>query len=99
MNLYKQCFGSDFELGFDLNEFPFLEDVSYKNDACPSFMFKSGDSYYRLWVDFESHYDREEDICRYSLNRYEDEELNDLIENIKDAEYFSEMKEFLNKLK
>lgn len=37
---YKQEFGEGFELGFELGYFPFLEDKSWKDEACPSFMFK-----------------------------------------------------------
>ncbi len=37
---YKQEFGEDFELGFELGDFPCLEDKSWKDEACPSFMFK-----------------------------------------------------------
>jgi|GEM_PF-1645385 len=37
---YKQEFGEGFELGFELSDFPFLEDKSWKDEACPSFMFK-----------------------------------------------------------
>jgi hypothetical protein len=38
---YKQEFGEDFELGFELNHFPFIKDKSWQNDVCPSFMFKA----------------------------------------------------------
>ncbi len=38
---YKQEFGEDFELGFELNNFRFLKDKSWHNDVCPSFMFKA----------------------------------------------------------
>jgi len=37
---YKQEFGEGFELGFELGNFPHLEDKSWKDEACPSFMFK-----------------------------------------------------------
>ncbi|ABV39106.1 conserved hypothetical protein [Shewanella sediminis HAW-EB3] len=37
---YKQEFGDGFELGFELGNFPHLEDKSWKDEACPSFMFK-----------------------------------------------------------
>jgi len=37
---YKQEFGEGFELGFQLSDFPYLEDKSWKDEACPSFMFK-----------------------------------------------------------
>ena len=41
MHLYKQEFGEDFALGFELSGFQFLLDKSWHNDVCPSFMFKS----------------------------------------------------------
>ncbi len=37
---YKQEFGDGFELGFELSDFQHLEDKSWKDEACPSFMFK-----------------------------------------------------------
>lgn len=68
MRLYKQEFGEDFALGFELGHFPFLLDKSWHNDVCPSFMFKSkkgsdssnldqhksqqNDQYLVLWTDY-----------------------------------------------
>lgn len=52
MELYKQEFCQDFDLGFDLNDHPYLIDKSWHNDLCPSFYFKVGEQYYVLWVDY-----------------------------------------------
>lgn len=38
--LYKNEFGADFDLGFNLNDYPFLKDKSWHNDVSPSFFFK-----------------------------------------------------------
>lgn len=70
---YKQEFGEGFELGFELNNFPFLQDKSWHNDVCPSFMFKAkkdssssgltqrqqDEQYLVLWVDYENEDARE----------------------------------------
>lgn len=43
---YKQAFGQDFDLGFDLDSLPVkLTDRSYGNDVCPSFYFSAGGEY------------------------------------------------------
>ncbi|PKG75538.1 hypothetical protein CXF86_06880 [Shewanella sp. GutCb] len=65
---YKQEFGEGFDLGFELRDFPFLEDKSWKDEACPSFMLKSGDRYLVLWVDYPNKEERENTITsRYSI--------------------------------
>ncbi|WP_259399165.1 hypothetical protein [Pseudoalteromonas sp. SG43-7] len=48
MSLYKQEFGQDFDLGFDLKEHPYLIDKSWHNDLCPNFYFKVDEQYYVL---------------------------------------------------
>ncbi len=64
---YKTEFGLDFNLGFDLSEYPLLIDKSWHNDVCPSFYFRVGGEYFVLWVDFEDPYRREYDIARYAV--------------------------------
>jgi hypothetical protein len=66
MNHYNQSFGLSFNLGFELNEFPFLCDKSWHNDMSPSFYFKVAEQYFVLWVDFEEVEQREEDGLRYT---------------------------------
>lgn len=67
MSLYKQEFGQDFDLGFDLKEYPYLIDKSWHNDLCPSFYFKVDEQYYVLWVDYADEEQREEDTPRYMI--------------------------------
>lgn len=64
---YKTEFGFDFNLGFDLADYPQLIDKSWHNDVCPSFYFKVGGKYFVLWVDFEDPSRREYDIARYAV--------------------------------
>ena len=67
--LYKEEFGENFNLGFEISKFPQLEDQSYKHDVCPKFSFKVDDKYFLLFVDFENVKDREyENEERYSLS-------------------------------
>ncbi|KTG18936.1 hypothetical protein AUR67_17430 [Pseudoalteromonas sp. XI10] len=67
MSLYKQEFGQDFDLGFDLKEHPYLIDKSWHNDLCPSFYFKVDEQYYVLWVDYADEERREENTTRYTI--------------------------------
>jgi len=67
MELYKQEFGRDFDLGFDLKSHPYLIDKSWHNDLCPSFYFHVGEQYYVLWVDYTDEAQREEDTPRYII--------------------------------
>jgi hypothetical protein len=68
MALYKKEFGNDFELGINLEDYPFLVDKSYANDMCPSFYFKLDDTYYILWIDYLSMELREEESSsRYTI--------------------------------
>jgi hypothetical protein len=67
MELYKQEFGQDFDLGFDLKNHPYLIDKSWHNDQCPSFYFKMGEQYYVLWVDYADKEQREENTPRYLI--------------------------------
>lgn len=57
---YQIAFSPSFELGFNLNQYPFLTDKSYRNDMSPSFWFKDGNDYLVLWVDFPEKSMREE---------------------------------------
>lgn len=65
--LYKQEFGRDFDLGFDLESHPYLIDKSWHNDLCPSFYFKVGEQFYVLWVDYADIEQREENTPRYLI--------------------------------
>ena len=67
MELYKQEFGQNFGIGFDLKNHPYLIDKSWHNDLCPSFYFKVGEQYYVLWVDYADVEQREEDTPRYVI--------------------------------
>lgn len=69
MELYKQEFGQNFDLGFDLKNHPSLIDKSWHNDLCPSFYFKVGEQYYVLWVDYADIEQREEDTPRYMITK------------------------------
>lgn len=65
--LYKREFGANFNLGFNLGDFPQLHDKSYHNDVCPSFWFMKNSQYFVLWVDFENPDDRESETKRYTI--------------------------------
>lgn len=68
MKLYQEMFGSDFNLGFDVDDYPFLTDKSYRNDSCPSFYFDVAGTYYILWVDYPDASEREdESYSRYTI--------------------------------
>ena len=67
MSLYKQEFGQNFDLGFDLKDHPYLIDKSWHNDQCPSFYFSVGEYFYVLWVDYADIEQREEDTPRYLI--------------------------------
>lgn len=69
--LYKKAFGANFNLGFNLVDFPQLHDKSYHNDVCPSFWFMKNGQYFVLWVDFENPDDRESDSKRYTITTAE----------------------------
>ena len=65
MALYKREFGEEFNLGFDLADFPWLKDKSWHNDVSPSFTFEAGTQYLVLWVDYEEPDSRELEQERY----------------------------------
>lgn len=65
MTHYKREFGEDFNLGFNLTDFPWLKDKSWHNDVSPSFTFKAGSQYLVLWVDYEEPDSRELGQERY----------------------------------
>ena len=52
MELFKQEFGQNFEIGFDLKNHPYLIDKSWHNDQCPSFYFNVSEQFYVLWIDY-----------------------------------------------
>lgn len=76
--LYKKEFGTDFDLGFNLNDYPFLTDKSWHNDVSPSFFFNVGPQYYVLWVDHANPAEREDSNCRYLIQEAmnEGDEIN-----------------------
>lgn len=67
MELYKQEFNENFDLGFDLKDHPYLIDKSWHNDLCPSFYFNVSEQFYVLWVDDADIEQREEDMPRYVI--------------------------------
>ncbi|MBO7927249.1 hypothetical protein J5X91_13420 [Pseudoalteromonas sp. K222D] len=51
MKLYEQEFNENFDIGFDLEDHPYLIDKSWHNDQCPSFYFppvSGSDSYTQI---------------------------------------------------
>lgn len=64
---YKEQFGRDFNLGFDLSDFPELVDNSYRHDCCPCFSFRVGEQHYMLYTDYEIKRRRENDEARYAI--------------------------------
>lgn len=64
---YKDIFGQDFELGFNLEEFNFLVDESKDGALCPEFSFFNKTRKFSLKVDFENKDDRIVDDYRYIL--------------------------------
>ena len=71
--MYKNEFGSDFDLGFNLKEHPYLTDKSWHNDMSPSFYFSVGAQYYVLWVDYADPNKREDSNERYLIQEAENE--------------------------
>ncbi|MGK0270024.1 MAG: hypothetical protein ACI88H_000657 [Cocleimonas sp.] len=68
MKLYQKMFGEAFDLGFNVDDYPFLTDRSYRNDICPSFYFKAAERYYILWVDYPTPADRDNGTySRYTI--------------------------------
>lgn len=65
--LYKNEFGADFDLGFNLSDYPYLKDKSWHNDVSPSFYFSIGQQYYVLWVDHADPTEREDSNGRYLI--------------------------------
>lgn len=105
MELYKQEFGQNFDLGFDSKDHPYLIDKSWHNDQCPSFYFKVGEQYYVLWVDYADAQQREEDTSRYVIVEAINEGSNDEPEiyacngeELFKYESYSNLKLFLNTL-
>ena len=105
MALYKQEFGQDFGLGFDLRNHPYLIDKSWHNDLCPSFYFKVGEQFYVLWVDYADIEQREEDTFRYviveAINEGSDEEPEVYAGNgevLFESEDYADLKLFLDAL-
>ena len=76
--LYKNQFGADFDLGFNLSDYPYLKDKSWHNDVSPSFYFSIGQQYYVLWVDHADPTEREDSNGRYLIQEAtnEGDEIN-----------------------
>ncbi len=64
---FQREFGYEFELGFDISQFPELTDKSWHNDVCPSFYFRIEKKYLVLWVDFKDPERREFNGLRYTV--------------------------------
>ena len=60
MELYKQEFGQNFDLGFNISQYPWLVDKSWHNDVSPSFYLKAPTGFMVLWVDHEDPEQRED---------------------------------------
>jgi hypothetical protein len=76
--IYKNEFGADFDLGFNLSDYPYLKDKSWHNDVSPSFYFSIGPKYYVLWVDHADPAAREDSNSRYLIQEAtnEGDEIN-----------------------
>jgi hypothetical protein len=76
--LYKNEFGTDFDLGFNLKDYPYLIDKSWHNDVSPSFYFNVGSQYYVLWIDYSDPAKREDTNGRYLIQEAinEGDEIN-----------------------
>jgi hypothetical protein len=76
--LYKNEFGPNFDLGFNLNDYPYLRDKSWHNDVSPSFYFNVDSQYYVLWVDHADPTEREDSNSRYLIQEAtnEGDEIN-----------------------
>jgi hypothetical protein len=64
---YISAFGPLFDLGFEIEKYPSLNDKSYKNDTSPSFWFKTQTGYATLWIDYPNKNYREYDSLRYTI--------------------------------
>lgn len=96
---YKQAFGQDFDLGFDLESFPVkLIDRSYGNDVCPSFYFSAGGEYFVLWVENKDPEKREsEQSKRYTISPAKEEDGEVVVDYSKDDVFYSENEDNLEK--
>jgi hypothetical protein len=102
---YKTEFGSDFDLGFNIIDYPYLKDKSWHNDLSPSFYFNVGSQYYVLWVDYSDPLKREDTNYRYSIQKAIDEgdEMNPEVycstgDIIFESDNYLELSVFLNSL-
>jgi hypothetical protein len=100
--LYKNEFGTDFDLGFNLKDYPYLIDKSWHNDVSPSFYFNVGSLYYVLWVDYSNPAKREESNNRYLIQEAinDGDDINPEIYSsngivIFESEHFMELEVFL----
>tara|TARA_R110002033_G_scaffold111827_1_gene157245 strand:- start:18247 stop:18591 length:345 start_codon:yes stop_codon:yes gene_type:complete len=100
--LFKNEFGNDFDLGFNLNDYPYLKDKSWHNDVSPSFYFNIGSQYYLLWIDHADPADREDSNSRYLIQEAINEgtEIHPEIYSsdgrvIFESEHFMELEVFL----
>lgn len=51
VKLYKKAFGEEFDLGIEVPQY--FTDQSYKNDACPCFVYEKGHDQIVLWIDYK----------------------------------------------
>ncbi|MFV7770163.1 hypothetical protein [Shewanella marisflavi] len=103
--LYKNEFGPDFDLGFNLSDYPYLKDKSWHNDVSPSFYFSIGSQYYVLWVDHTDPAEREDLNSRYLIQEAinEGDEVNPEVYSsggdiIFESELVKNLNQFLAKL-
>lgn len=102
---YQEEFGSNFDLGFDLNEYPDLVDKSYRHDVAPSFYFNVDGQYFTLWVDYLEPTEREySEAKRYTiLKAYNDGEnginiVNESVPAVFETESVDKLKDKLNEM-
>lgn len=103
--LYKNEFGADFDLGFNLSDYPYLIDKSWHNDVSPSFYFNVGIQYYVLWTDYSESAKREASNGRYLIQEAtnEGDDVNPEIYSsdgkvIFENECFEELNNFISNL-
>ncbi|QDO82417.1 hypothetical protein FM037_03110 [Shewanella psychropiezotolerans] len=102
---YRNEFGSNFDLGFNLNDFPYLKDKSWHNDVCPSFYFNVGTKYYVLWIDYSELAKRDGSNDRYLVQEATnegDEKHPEIYSSdgniIFEGELFTDLNQFLNNI-
>lgn len=88
MELYKQAFGKDYQLGIRIPDY--FEDQSYRNDSGPSFIFVQNDLLLKICVLPEDVESREiESALRYTLMKMKTS-VNDDYQEFVDVVYESD---------